>query len=102
MTYQEEAGDDRDMEREGLITRFASATDFDVADKPVTTTSSTEYRNGTAADLALNVKVEVEGMLKSSNVLVASVVAIEHKCHIELLGTAAQLRGSALTVSDMG
>ncbi|TLZ21511.1 MAG: hypothetical protein E6K26_01335, partial [Gammaproteobacteria bacterium] len=37
MTDQEEAGDDRDMEREGLITRFASATDFDVADKPVTT-----------------------------------------------------------------
>ena len=60
MTDQEEAGDDRDMEREGLITRFASATDFDVAGKPVTTTSSTEYRNGTAADLALNVKVELE------------------------------------------
>ena len=102
MTDQEEAGDDRDMEREGLITRFASATDFDVADKPVTTTSSTEYRNGTAADLALNVKVEVEGMLNSSNVLVASVVAFEHNGDIELQGPAANLSASAGTLSVLG
>src|SRR6266850_8188014 len=31
MSDQEEAGNHEDMEREGLITRFASATDFDVA-----------------------------------------------------------------------
>jgi len=102
MTDQEEAGDDRDMEREGLITRFASATDFDVAGKPVTTTSSTEYRNGTAADLALNVKVEVEGMLNSSNVLVASVVSFEHNGDIELQGPAANVSASAGTLSVLG
>jgi len=102
MTDQEEAGDDRDMEREGLITRFASATDFDVAGKPVTTTSSTEYRNGTAADLALNVKVEVEGMLNSSNVLVASVVSFEHNGDIELQGPAANVSASAGTLTVLG
>src|SRR5882762_601221 len=68
---QEESGNNGEVEREGLITRFVSATDFDVDGKPVTTTSSTMYRNGTAADLALNAKVEVEGTLNSSNVLVA-------------------------------
>jgi hypothetical protein len=102
MTDQEEAGDNRDMEREGLITRFASATDFDVSGKPVTTTSSTEYRNGTAADLALNVKVEVEGMLNSSNVLVASVVAFEHNGDIELQGPAADVMASAGTLTVLG
>jgi len=102
MTDQEEAGDDRDMEREGLITRFASATDFDVDGKPVTTTTSTEYRNGTAADLALNVKVEVEGMLNSSNVLVASVVSFEHNGDIELQGPAANVMASAGTLTVLG
>jgi len=40
MSDVQEAGDHGDMEREGLITRFASVTDFDVADEPVTTTSA--------------------------------------------------------------
>src|SRR5882762_8377472 len=38
MSDVEEAGGQGDMEREGLITRFASATDFDVEGEPVTTT----------------------------------------------------------------
>jgi len=84
MSDQEEAGNHEDMEREGLITRFASATDFDVAGEPVTTTSATVYRNGTEADLALNVKVEVEGSFNSSNVLVADVVSFHHNGGVEL------------------
>lgn len=101
MTDQEEAGGD-DMEREGLITRFASAMDFDVAGKPVTTTSTTMYHNGTAADLALNVKVEVEGMLNSSNVLVASTVTFEHNGAVELEGQASAVDASAGTVTVLG
>ena len=50
-------------EIEGLVTRYASATDFDVAGRPVTTTASTRYENGTVADLALNVKLEAEGQI---------------------------------------
>src|SRR5437879_3639227 len=98
---QEEAGSD-EMEREGLITRFASATDFDVAGKPVTTTSSTVYRNGTAGDLALNAKVEVEGTLNSSNVLVASVVTFHHNGRIELESTATALDATAGTLTVLG
>jgi len=40
---QQEAGDHGEMEREGLITRFASATDLTVAGEPVTTTAATVY-----------------------------------------------------------
>lgn len=64
-------------EVEGLITRFVSATDFDVAGRAVTTTASTVYEGGTAADLALNVKVEAEGSINDSGVLVA--VKVEFK-----------------------
>ncbi|MGH8276185.1 MAG: DUF5666 domain-containing protein, partial [Steroidobacteraceae bacterium] len=99
---QEEAGDDRTLEREGLITRFASATDFDVAGKPVTTTSTTMYRNGSVSDLALNVKVEVEGTLNSSNVLVASVVEFHHNGHIELESQATAVDAMAGTVTLLG
>jgi hypothetical protein len=47
-------GDDVQVEVEGLITRFESATDFDVAGQPVTTTNGTQFENGDAADLALD------------------------------------------------
>ena len=98
MSDEEQAGDHRDMEREGLITRFASATDFDVAGEPVTTTSATVYRNGTAADLALNVKVEVEGSPNSSNVVVADVISFHHNGGVELQSTVTAVTASTLTV----
>jgi Domain of unknown function (DUF5666) len=102
MSDEEEAGDHRDMEREGLITRFASATDFDVAGKPVTTTSATAYRNGTVADLALNVKVEVEGSLNSSNVLVADVVSFHRSGGVELQSTVTAVDTTAGTLTVLG
>jgi hypothetical protein len=98
MSDEEQAGDHRDMEHEGLITRFVSATDFDVAGEPVTTTSATVYRNGTAADLALNVKVEVEGSPNSSNVLVADVISFHHNGGVELQSTVTAVTASTLTV----
>ena len=99
---EEEAGDDTDIEREGLITRFASVTDFDVAGKPVTTTSSTVYENGNASELALNVKVEVEGMFNSSNVLVASVVRFEHNGSVELQSQVTAVNVTAGTLTLLG
>lgn len=102
MSDEEEAGDHRDMEREGLITRFASATDFDVANEPVTTTSATVYHNGTAADLALNAKVEVEGSINSSNVLVADVVSFHRNGGVELQSTVTAVDTTAGTLTVLG
>jgi hypothetical protein len=67
--------DDR-LEIEGFITRFSGPQDFDVAGVPVTTTGNTLFEGGTAADLGLGVKVEVEGSLNASGILVASKVDI--------------------------
>jgi hypothetical protein len=68
---------DAASEIEGLVTRFASATDFDVGGRAVSTSSSTRFDGGAAADLALNVSVEVEGALDAGGVLVATRVRIE-------------------------
>jgi hypothetical protein len=71
------AGNDGDrVELEGFITRFVDTSDFDVAGAQVTTTAQTIYEGGVAGDLGLDVKVEVEGNLNASGVLVASKVDI--------------------------
>ena len=68
------SGDEGELE--GLVTRFVSATDFDVAGQKVTTTGSTSFVGGTAADLELDVKVAVEGTLDANGVLVAAKVVL--------------------------
>jgi hypothetical protein len=64
------------IEIQGFITRFTSATDFDVAGLPVTTTTGTVYEGGVVGDLGLNIKVEVEGDVDANGVLVATKVDI--------------------------
>ena len=73
-----------EVEAEGLITRFGSATDFDVAGQKVATNSSTTFVNGTAADLGLNVKVEAEGKLDSTDTLVAAKVTFKRQSTVRL------------------
>lgn len=73
-------------EIEGLITRFVSATDFDVTGRRVTTSSTTVYVGGTAADLALNVKVEAEGSINAEGVLVATKVEFKRGNNAGLAG----------------
>lgn len=85
------AGNNGDrMEIEGFITRFASAQDFDVSGLPVATNNGTVFEGGTSADLGLNIKVEIEGTLNASGVLVAAKVEIRR---------AAAVRATALVDS---
>lgn len=54
------------VELEGLITRFASAADFDVAGQRVATTAATRFEDCPAPfNPPLNTKVEVEGTLNN-------------------------------------
>ena len=69
--------DDTEIEIEGLITRFVSPTDFDVAGFPVTTDSQTQFEDGTIDDLALNVRIEVDGRLNAQGVLLAREIDFE-------------------------
>ncbi len=76
-----------EVEIEGLITRFTSAQDFDVAGIPVLTNDATRFENGTAADLGLNVKVEAEGQLQSDGSLIARKVSIRRGGSARLAAT---------------
>ena len=95
-----DAGDESEIE--GLVTRFVSATDFDVAGQAVTTRSSTVYVGGTAADLALNVKVEVEGSYDASGTLVAEKVAFKRHSSVRLSGPVSAVDVAAGTVTALG
>ena len=97
-----DANDGDDVEREGLITRFLSATDFDVADKPVTTTSTTEFEGGTTTDLALNVHVEAEGQRDANGVLVAKKMEIRGAGIAELRGNVTAVDAAGSTVMLLG
>jgi hypothetical protein len=82
-------------EIEGFITRFASAQDFDVSGVCVTTGAATTFEGGTAADLGLDVKVEVEGLFDDTGCLAARKVDIR-------LGTAVRVTAVVDSVDAAG
>lgn len=93
-------GDDSpdQVEIEGFITRFNSAADFDVEGVPVTTNAQTEFEGGSAADLDINRKVEVEGQFDANGVLVASEVEIKSAGFIRIEALVDAVQGDVLTV----
>ena len=84
------SGDESEVE--GFVTRFSSATDFDVDGQKVATNASTAFVNGTAADLELNVKVEVEGKLDATDTLVAAKVVFKRQSSLRLAAHGRQRR----------
>ena len=93
---------DDNVELEGLVTRFASATDFDVSGHGVTTTSTTTYVGGMSTDLALNARIEVEGTVNTAGVLVATKVRFEPASATELVGQADAVDTVNGTVTVLG
>jgi hypothetical protein len=91
-----------EAEVEGLVTRFASATDFDVAGQRVTTTGSTLFVGGTAAGLALDVKVEAEGALNAGGTLVATKIEFKRSGSVRLEAAVEAVDTAAGTVRALG
>ncbi len=96
------AEDANHVEVEGLVTRFASLTDFDVNDQTVTTNSDTQFIGGASADLALNVKVEVEGSFDANHVLVATKVNLRQEANVALDGNIDAIDTAAGTLQMLG
>jgi hypothetical protein len=84
--FAEEAEEEQqpggEVEVEGLISRFVSPADFDVAGRAARASSTTVYEDGSAASLALNVRVELEGTIDSLGVIVARKIEIENSGRI--------------------
>jgi hypothetical protein len=89
-------------EVEGLVTRFASATDFDVAGRPVSTSAATVFDGGSASDIALNLHVEAEGSVDASGVLAATRVRIEREADARIVAQVDAVDTTAGTVTMLG
>ena len=90
------------VEIEGLITGFTSSSEFDVAGVPVITTAGTVYEGGIPADLALNVKVEVDGAFNALGILVAEQVDIRRDNSLRVTALVDDVNVGAGTLSVMG
>jgi hypothetical protein len=90
------------VEIEGFITRFVSAQDFDVSGVPVTTSATTVFEGGTAADLGLNVKVEVEGNLTAGGAIAASEVDIRRATEVRVTATVDSVNAAANSLDLLG
>jgi hypothetical protein len=92
-----------EVEVEGLVTRYVSATDFDVAGQKVTTSSgATTYSGGTAADLKLDVKVEAQGKLDASGVLAAAKIVFKRSSSVKLAARVEGVDAAGGTVKALG
>lgn len=87
---------------EGLVTRFVSATDFDVGAHAVSTSAATQFQGGTVGDLALNLSVEVEGIIDATGVLEASQVRIEQPADVRVIAQVDSVDSTAATVRVLG
>jgi hypothetical protein len=90
------------VEVEGLVTRFASLTDFDVAGQKVTTTAATRYVNGVSADIALNGNVEVHGTMNSAGVLTATVIDVHNNSIYGLNAPVTALNATTSSLTVLG
>lgn len=104
LTVDESGKANEEGEIEGVVTRFVSAVDFDVAGHPVTTSASTVFQGGASTDLALNVRVEVEGTFTAAGVLAATTVRVHLKSAsaTRLLGPVSMVDATAGTVTLLG
>lgn len=91
------------VEVEGIVTRFVSASDFDVNGHRVSADSATRYDGGTAADLALNAAVEIEGSPDGSGGIQADEIKFRGESDLETSGTvtAVDAAGNTLTVAGV-
>jgi hypothetical protein len=88
------------LNTEGVVSRFASPTDFSVGGQRVITTPETTFEDGGVADLGLNVALEVAGQVNASDVLVAArIVFRQPENTFEVGGIALAVNASAGTVT---
>jgi hypothetical protein len=71
-----QASPGKSLDLEGIVTQFTSQSDFEINGQRVWTNSQTQF-DGDPGLIALNVKIEVEGTVNGSGVLVAKEIEIE-------------------------
>lgn len=93
---------DDKAELEGLVTRFVSSTDFDVAGQRVTTTAATVFRDGNVADIILDANIEVSGGFDTSGRIVAQKIEFRLSSNLELVGSVDSVNAAANQLTVLG
>jgi hypothetical protein len=93
---------DDSADLEGLVTRFVSSIDFDVAGQRVTTTGTTVYEGGVAANLALGANVEVEGGFAANASLVATRIEFRRESDVEISALVDSVNAAAGSLVVLG
>jgi len=91
--------DGEEVEYEGFVDRFVSATDFDIEGLGVTTNGNTEFVNGDPGSVGLNAKLEAEGTINASGVLVADRIIVKPTGAVRVEGTVSAVDEAAGTVT---
>jgi len=95
-------GGDAIVRVEGFIDRFASIQDFDVQTTPITIDDETEFENGEESDLALGVKVQIEGVANGNGAVLAQEITLQPTGTIRAEGNIEALDIVTQTVSVLG
>jgi len=87
----------------GAVTRFGSASDFDVGGQAIATSATTSYQSGVSTDVAADVELEVSGTYGATGVLNATTVALVPAANVRVVGpiTAIDTAGKTLTVAGI-
>ncbi len=96
------AAEGEEAKVEGLITRFASAADFDVDGQPVATDDATVFEGGNASMLGPDVRVEVEGTVTDTGAILAERVEFEGPSQARLDGMVDDVDPVAGTLTAAG
>lgn len=94
--------EDDHVEIEGFITRFDSDADFDVSGVAVVTDDSSVFEGGAAGDLALDIKIEVEGRLSAEGVIVADKIDIRRSNAFRVVALVDSVDAAAGSLAVLG
>jgi hypothetical protein len=87
---------------EGIVDRFADASDFDVQSASVATNGNTVFEVGDDGSLGLGVKVQIEGTLGDDNVVLAQTVVVQTTNAVRAEGPLDEVDVQAGTISLLG
>jgi len=91
-----------DVRMEGAITRYGSSTDFDVMGYRIRSDGGTRFVDGTAAELAVNRMVQIEGRYGDDGSVSASVIRVRRAAGFRAEGAIESIDVGAETLTIVG
>lgn len=94
--------DAEEFQIEGVISAVNPDGSFQLAGMTVLQSDAVQFEHGDSSDLAVGVRVEVEGYVDGSGQLIATEIEIEHEANIEVFAPVQAVDPTAGTLSVLG